>query len=427
MIRTTRFKTALILFVTSFAVYGLTLSDTISLDVVSANFGSWHLATTGSPWIEDSKFLINHPLRDIWVVAVAGHEVIARSPGAILASLPAYGIAQPDQPNHLPASITAVFLSAWAVVFIYLALAGRVSAKLAVLGACVFAFGTPVWAVAADALWPHTLTVLGIAGMAWAASTDRWWLVGVFGGVALTGRVHVAIVVAVLGLAVALSRRQWSIVLKVGIPSLMMLALTMVWNQWLYKSWNPTGAYRIDASTEISERYASVWLNQLGLWIAPDRGILVWTPVLIMLIPAIVRAWSTAPDWSRWLALGGLLYTLVQGWANAFHGGDAFWSQRLGLEFLASVTPLLVFSVQRIGRIARGVLPAVLGIQIFVIALGSVLNVPGLPAEEAWSGNAVLQIILIQPVAGFLVLAAVVFVSYRIAKLVGPVTEFEAP
>ena len=39
--------------------------------------------------------------------------------------------------------------------------------------ALVLGLTTPVWAVAANALWTHTVTILGIAGMAWAASRAK--------------------------------------------------------------------------------------------------------------------------------------------------------------------------------------------------------------------------------------------------------------
>ncbi len=65
-------------------------------------------------------------------------------------------------------------------------------------------------------MWTHPVTLLGIGGMAWAASRDRWWLVGLFGGVALWGRLHTALIVAILGLAVAVARRRPRIALQAG-------------------------------------------------------------------------------------------------------------------------------------------------------------------------------------------------------------------
>ncbi len=50
--------------------------------------------------------------------------------------------------------------------------------RQALIAFALFGFTTPVWTVAANLMWPQTLTVLGIAGMAWAAASGRWWLAG---------------------------------------------------------------------------------------------------------------------------------------------------------------------------------------------------------------------------------------------------------
>ena len=96
--------------------------------------------------------------------------------------------------------------------------------------------------MAANALWPHTVTVLGICGMAWAASRNRWWLVGMFGGIALWGRLHAAIIVAVLAVGVAVVRRQPGIVLKAGALSVAALGLVGVWTHWVFGTWIPGAA-----------------------------------------------------------------------------------------------------------------------------------------------------------------------------------------
>ncbi len=408
-------KTAFFLFFGSFILFGLTLGSDLNGDAVSANFGAWHLVTVGSPWIENANFIEGHPLRDIWVVEIDGHEVIARAPGVVLWSLPAYWIAQTQDFTNVPAGITAAMLSAFAVTFVYLAIQSKVANKLAIGVALVFGFGTPVWAVAADTMWPHAVTVFGISGMAWAASKDRWWLVGVFGGFALTGRVHVAIVVAVVGLGIGVVRKNPSVVAKVGIPSGLFLGLTMVWNNWLYGNWNPTGAYQIDTSTEMGERYGSLLVNQLGMWVSPDRGIFIWTPVLLLMLPAVIRAWPVIPDWSKWLATGGLVYTFAQGWANVFDGGDFFWSYRLGLEFVAAVTPAVTFSIPFVGSIGKRRIPVVAGLQIFFIGVGAVLNIPGVEKAKAWTTNSAMFYLLQDKLVGSLILIAIIAVIARLA------------
>ena len=126
--------------------------------------------------------------------------------------------------------------------------------------------------------------------MAWAARRDRWWLVGVFGGMALWGRVHVALVVAVLGLGVA-----WPAARPLppgrGSVSCVFMALASLWCRWVYGVVAPhgrlPGTSRRRGRLELGNRPGSPrpLVNERGLLVAPDRGLLVWTPLLLLLRP----------------------------------------------------------------------------------------------------------------------------------------------
>ena len=123
------------------------------------------------------------------------------------------------------------------------------------------------------------------------------------------------------------------------------------------------------------------------MWVSPDRGILVWTPVVLLLLPALVRSWRDLPDWSRSLLAGGLLYTLASCAMNTFTGGDGFYGYRYGLEFLACATPALALSYERMGRLARTCLGPLIGVQFFAFLLGAVEDNAYLPQTAAWHQN----------------------------------------
>lgn len=383
---------ATLLFLAAFLVYALTVSHTVvSLDVWSANFGSWHLATAGNPWIEGIPIpLLDHnPLRHEWVLEAANrHTVIGRSPGVIAAALPAYWLAQPSAFTTVPGGMTAAAMMAGAVTFVFLTLRQYLPQRHAALAALVFGFTTPVWSVAANGVWPHTVTVFGICGMAWASATGRWWWVGIFGGITLWGRLHAAVIVAVLGLLVGLRRRSPGIVLRVGVGSGAFLVLMVVWTHWMYGTWSPTASY----DTTVFEDYAKTnrlsVVNQLGFWVSPDRGILVWTPVVLLLLPALVRSRRQLPDWSRSLVWAGLAYTVLQGVLNRFSGGDVFYGYRLGLEMLACLTPALALSSPRTGRVARALLGPVIALQLLAISYGALKDSAWLPGDQVWHHNA---------------------------------------
>src|SRR4051794_16816218 len=190
--RARRMTAALLL--VAFAVYALTMSRTLwTTDVFGANWTSWHIATTGSPWIDGTSIPeVGHRSQSLLAIVQThhGHTAFGRFPGVVVAGLPAYLIASGSM-STVPGSLTAALLTACTLALLFNALRRPLTDTGALLAAVVFGFSTPVWSVSANLMWPHTITVFGIAGMAWASSRERWWLTGVFGGIALTGRLHV--------------------------------------------------------------------------------------------------------------------------------------------------------------------------------------------------------------------------------------------
>jgi alpha-1,2-mannosyltransferase len=227
--------------------------------------------------------------------------------------------------------------------------------------------------------------------MAWACIRERWWLVGIFGGIAVWGRLHTAVIVAVLGLGLAWGRRSPTVAVIVGGVSGAFLGLVAVWSHWMYGTWSVAGGYSVSAYADRATSGTSVWdvlTNHLGLWIAPDRGILIWSPMLVLLFPALVRSWREVPDWSRWLLIGGVFYTLVQGQLNGFSGGSGFFGYRLTLELLACAAPAYAFSLDGMGEWARRLIGPVIGLQFGAFALGSIGQGGILNEDHLWTKNA---------------------------------------
>jgi alpha-1,2-mannosyltransferase len=419
---------ALVFLLTS-AVYLATIThDLLSLDVWSTNFASWHLAQTGNPWVEGLRLpLLNHsPLRSQWIVTTAHHTVIARSPGAVALGLPAYLLVGGGF-STIPGSVTAALLSAGSVTLLFLALRSQLSPVPALAATLVFCLATPVWSVAADGLWPHTVTVFGICGMAWAATSGRWWSVGALGGITLWGRLHAAVIVAVLGLMVGWRRRDPRLLLRVGLTSAAFFAAQCVWTRWMYDTWNPTGSYSSSVISAHAEQYRFNLVNQLGLWVSPDRGILVWTPVLLVLLPALVRSWRDLPDWSQALVWGGLVYTTLNGSLDTFTGGEVFYGYRYGLEFLACSAPAFALAAPRLGRVGRVVIVPVVLVQMFAFALGATRDSLWIPQTEAWHHNAFVSTVQSVGAAGWLCLALAVAIGAWIGVRAMPAPSASLP
>lgn len=414
-------RSAVVLLASVFGVFLITTAhDSLSLDVWSANYGSWLIATSGQPWLDDTVVppLDSNPARDVWVVeAQNGHTVIGRSPGTIAAALPAYWLMQPADMTILPGSITAALLSAVAVMLVYLTVRRGARPWVALPAALTFGLATPVWSVAANGMWPHTVSVLGIAGIAWASSCGRWWLVGLFGGIALWGRLHVAVIVAVVGLMVAISRRRPDIVLKVGVPSAAALGLEMAWTRWMYGSWNPTASYDASAFADYATRNRLDVVNHLGFWISPDRGLLVWTPIILVIAPAVIRGWRSLPDWSRAMVWGGLAYTFLQLTLNRFSGGDTFYGYRLGLELLTCLAPAFALATPGMGRWARRLLAPLIGVQLTMITVGAVRDGYYVPTDAVWRRNAFAEAFGTAPVTVVLILFAGIIIAMVAARM----------
>jgi len=378
-------------------VFMVTAASSVSVDVGSANLQSWRIATAGEPWLEDvdlDELGYETSTQGIWLGTNSdGHLVVYRSPGAVAGAVPAYLLAaeSPAAFSVLPASLLAALLTWLSVLLLWGAVRPRLGEAWATIAAGVLALGTPVWSVAADSFWPHTLTVLGIAGMAWAASRDRWLLVGILGGVGLCGRLHLAVAVAVVGVAMGLARRDARVTALVAAGSLPFVGLCAAWSRWLYGQWDPAGGYsQVDAyaSRAVAREADMQLLNPLGLLLSPDRGLLVWTPVLLVLGLACIRSWRHQPDWSRALFLAGVTYTIVQNFMNVFHGGDNFYGYRLMLEILVCSFPLLAHSICWTGSRARRYAGGVTALMVGMIALGAVTDSPGIGQDVVWTSNA---------------------------------------
>ncbi len=322
------------------------------------------------------------------MTAPDGHEVIGRAPGVIAAGLPAYWISGGTTPTTLPGALTAALLTALAVTLFYLCIRTYLSQTHALVSALALGFTTPVWSVSADGLWPHTLTGLGLAGMAWAAARDRWWLVGLLASVAIWGRIHLAVIAAVVGLLVGWSRRRPDITAKIGLVTGASIVLMSIWCRWMYGTWNPSAGYPVGDFLDNATTNKLDLVNHLGFWISPGFGLFVWTPVLLLLLPSLVRAWKDLPDWSRALAVGGLLYTLIQLTLNRYSGGVMFWGYRYGIELLVACAPALALSSRAMTPRLRRLVGPVLGLQFCVILPGALFErIFNVPQEVAWTHN----------------------------------------
>ncbi|WP_139227679.1 hypothetical protein [Nocardioides alpinus] len=389
-----------LLFCVVAGIYALTINPDPSPDAWTAEFAAHHIALTGDPVpdIADFPLLDDNIIRETWIVETAdGREAVGRAPGVIAAVVPAYALARGATVSPVPGGLTAAVLSAAAVVLFFLLLRDRVGTRRSLVAAGLLAFATPVWSVSADAIWPHTLTTLGILGTAWAADRGRWWLVGAFGGVMLWGRLHAAVICAVVGLGVAWSRRRPDVAWRVGTVAAASLALASAWTRWMYGSWDPTSGYRAGDFASGAAGYALDPLNHLGFVLSADRGLLWWCPLLLVLGPSAWRRRRELPDWSRWLAAGGASYVVSQAVLNRFSGGDHFYGYRTSLELVVCLAPALALASPWLSARAQRWFVPVAVLQVVLIAPGAIADDFYSPVRDVWWRNAFVDALVRRP------------------------------
>lgn len=336
------------------------------IDAFTNVLTAYEVGAEGSFYLDEHDHLTSlEAHRNVaWVVDARDSVASQYPPGAALIAAPIYAVwpgeASPTVvrgsndpeagpfdvvlPPFLPAAIAASFavsvsLGALGVVFRRFG-----GARAAVSGVAVAGLGTTAWSVASNQLWQHGPAMMWIAlGLAFSAGSAL--AAGfAFGGAILT-RPPTAVIAAATGLLMAWRERRFSIALRVGLGSLAGLAAVVAFNAWIFGEASISGGYGDGFNQNAVSGDALLFGKNvfLGL-VSPTRGVLVWSPFLLLLMPGLRAAWKAAPGWVRGAALGGALYLLIQWKAGRYSGGGGYVGYRYPLEALTAAAPLLFLS-----------------------------------------------------------------------------------
>ncbi len=287
-----------------------------------------------------------------WLIQVAGHFRSDRFPGAILLAVPFYAVFRIGEFDLWPSALAGATLTAIAIALMHRTLLTLVNRRIALGSAVVLALGTAMWSVAADGIWTEGPTMLGLALAMWGLSTGRRWAIGVGFVTAVMSRPHAGIFAVVSAIWNGVQRR-WKTAIVCAIGVALGLFGVLLWNKINGNQWTLLiGSYTGRASAAVNtgangEATSTRWgADYLYTFFSPLRGIFVYSPFLLLLLPGVVRAWRSAPTWVRSFAVGGVLYLVIQLAGNSWFGAPVF-GYRLILPSLFGWTPLLTVSYQK--------------------------------------------------------------------------------
>jgi hypothetical protein len=226
----------------------------------------------------------------------------------------------------------ASLLSAFAAGVLYLAIGRRQPTRDAAWAALVFALGTSVWSTS-QALWQHPAAVLflGLAVLFWLRADDyepAWAArAGLPLALALAARPADVALVGVLGLGFAVRwPRQLPRLVLWALPP---LAFLLVYQRWAFGSLLRSG------SSDHLSLFSEPWgAGQLGLLLSPAKGLFVFTPVALVALLGLVRAFRRGERaLAGTLGLAVLAHLVLTGRWTEWHGGEC-WGPRMMTDAL---------------------------------------------------------------------------------------------
>lgn len=282
----------------------------------------------------------------------------------------------------LMAVLTASVLVAFAVTFAFLHARQRLPRDRAVLLATGLGLGTGFWSTASRTLWQTETAVfgLGLAVLAFAAPGERIsgrgaFAIGIGLGLAGSTRPQLAPIVAILLAGTWVRSTPRHALAATALVGMFMAVLCAANVRWFG---HPLGALPLlaEVNSRVHSTGASFALQVegfAGLLISPSRGLLIFSPVVLVAaagIPASFAAGWRAP--LRWCVLALAAQFALYGSYAVWWGGHTY-----GPRYLVDVLPVAVplaavgMAQSRRGRTATAAAAAALAWSVMVAATGA--------------------------------------------------------
>jgi hypothetical protein len=222
-------------------------------------------------------------------------------------------------------------------------------AAVSVLGTgLISSMGTALWTINFSTVFIGLSVLLLVRYESGKASTAHPIVLGVLLFLAFFSRASsAAFIIAALGYLLLKDRRQFLIT---GATSLLFLIIFMSWSRLEFGTWLPA-YYSI---TRLQADRESIWIGILGNLISPSRGIFVFSPFFLLIIPgALLLRRLLARRILVWMAVCWfLLALLVISRAVNWWGGVSFGPRMMTENLLALIVLMIIIwslACQRLG------------------------------------------------------------------------------
>ena len=286
---------------------------------------------------------------------------------ALVASIPATllhttGVVDMDAPlaPNLIAVVTASLLTAGAVTLVFLAVRRLTGTTVALVTAIGLGLGTNYWPIVSRTLWQHETVAFGLALALWAwlkpSSEVRtrdlaWGGVGLAMAAAARPQVSVIVVVLLGWLALRTSVRRAMVPAAIVAATGAIVVVTNVY--WFGHVLGGVAALEA-VHPQVHNVPGSIsrepWVGALGLLISPSRGLLVFSPIVLVAIAAFGPPIRSRTDLRPgWLGLAVLLQFGAYACYSVWWGGHTY-GPRYMIDLLVPLAPLAALGAQRIAR-----------------------------------------------------------------------------
>lgn len=323
--------------------------------------------------VQEGNFTLDEypEIEDPFARTVGEHRVSIYPVFSALLAAPVFFVARlffvlDENGTALAGKLAASLFSALAAGALFLAVGRRRPQSDATWTAVFFALGTSVWSTS-QGLWQHPAAVLFLAlallfllqaedDVAWAGRA------GLPLACALAARHADVVMVTVITLGLLV---RWPRVVPRFLLWASPLALFVLGYNWLV-----FGSPVQHGFSGSLGRFSAPWgLGHLGLLLSPAKGLFIFTPLVVVGLAGLLRAYRCGERWlASTLAAAALGHWLLMGRWSEWHGGES-WGPRLmtdalpllflflpeGLDLLPRLGPALaVFSVavQALGAFA---------------------------------------------------------------------------